>query len=347
LKREESEIPVTYKTLDALRGIAAVSVVIGHYSYLFSPLNIFGLFSVDLFFAMSGFVIAHAYERKLANGLTSCSFFKLRAVRLYPLYFLGTVLGVGYAGADGLALLPASACAVIMLPCPIKSDIMFPLNPVSWSLFLEVVINMIFAVTWRQWTSRNLVAWLIPSSLFLIWTVYFYGSLDTGWGLTNLLGGVGRVCFSFPVGVLAYRIYMARPIHIPLGFWIAILSAVLLSARVRWPAIAQAAVTICAIPLLLFIAVNNEPPAFLDRLCKFLGQTSYAVYALHFPLILIEVALLRYFGFDIATAAPWTGMFVLALLLPSCWMIDRVYDGPIRRQLSSMKRSRKSLARFG
>ena len=84
----------TFYGLDALRGIAAAVVVTRHAPALFG----IGLFpnsslGVDLFFVMSGFVIAHAYDQRIERGLNWRQFFVIRAIRLYPLYLLGTAIG--------------------------------------------------------------------------------------------------------------------------------------------------------------------------------------------------------------------------------------------------------------
>ena len=84
----------TFYGLDALRGIAAAVVVTRHAPALFG----IGLFpnsslGVDLFFVMSGFVIAHAYDQRIEKGLNWRQFLVIRAIRLYPLDLLGTALG--------------------------------------------------------------------------------------------------------------------------------------------------------------------------------------------------------------------------------------------------------------
>ena len=60
--------------LDGLRGLAALSVMIGHIRW---PSAIAGLppfrntsLWVDFFFVLSGFVIAHAYFEKISSGMT-------------------------------------------------------------------------------------------------------------------------------------------------------------------------------------------------------------------------------------------------------------------------------------
>jgi len=79
-----------FVTLDAMRGIAAFLVVLRHtgttaggwfpeYSYL----------AVDLFFILSGFVLAYAYDADFERGMGFSRFMKKRTLRLAPLYILG------------------------------------------------------------------------------------------------------------------------------------------------------------------------------------------------------------------------------------------------------------------
>jgi peptidoglycan/LPS O-acetylase OafA/YrhL len=89
----------TIANLTPLRGIAALLVVIFHYQIFIRPIfpapvaaviDKFYL-CVDLFFVLSGFVIAHVYAAKFANGLeggTLGRFFRARFARIYPLHFV-------------------------------------------------------------------------------------------------------------------------------------------------------------------------------------------------------------------------------------------------------------------
>src|SRR5437879_3798779 len=49
--------------------------------------------AVDFFFLLSGFVIAHAYEKRLLETMSFCSFLVVRLIRLYPLILLGLLCG--------------------------------------------------------------------------------------------------------------------------------------------------------------------------------------------------------------------------------------------------------------
>src|ERR1700730_555543 len=85
-----------YATLDGLRGIAAVTVLLLH---IYEVMNIdiqspHSNLAVDFFFMLSGFVIAKAYEARLStSSMTFVEFVKVRFVRLYPMIIVGVLLG--------------------------------------------------------------------------------------------------------------------------------------------------------------------------------------------------------------------------------------------------------------
>jgi len=73
-----------YLTLDAIRGVAAIFVFIQHAPFLFGGLKFeHAYLAVDIFFVMSGFVIALAYTESMASRkLSKIDFIKIRAIRL-------------------------------------------------------------------------------------------------------------------------------------------------------------------------------------------------------------------------------------------------------------------------
>lgn len=82
-----------YVTLDALRGIAALAVVVVHIPMLFGlPQQLSSGLAVDLFFILSGFVLEHAYGDGLRREMSFSAFIRVRMIRLYPLYLIGVVL---------------------------------------------------------------------------------------------------------------------------------------------------------------------------------------------------------------------------------------------------------------
>jgi len=92
--------------LDALRGLAAIVVLQIHLRG--EAWQIFGsrYVAVDFFFVLSGFVLAQAYGER---HLSFASFLRIRLIRLYPLYLIGTLLGVlaaALSGPDSSVYLP-------------------------------------------------------------------------------------------------------------------------------------------------------------------------------------------------------------------------------------------------
>src|ERR1700744_2229878 len=84
-----------FVVLDGLRGVAAIAVVILHASYCFKlhvPAHAY--LAVDFFFCLSGFIIAHAYDRPFAEGRIALrAFVQKRISRLYPMVLAGTAIG--------------------------------------------------------------------------------------------------------------------------------------------------------------------------------------------------------------------------------------------------------------
>lgn len=94
------------KGIDAVRGIAAIIIVIFHYPQHFrnylkvvpfsKSLGIIysnGLYMVEIFFSISGFVIFYNYFHELSdNNITMFEFLRKKITKLYPLYFFTTFL---------------------------------------------------------------------------------------------------------------------------------------------------------------------------------------------------------------------------------------------------------------
>ena len=84
-----------FDALDVLRGIAALAIVDLHMDDgIVASVCPHGYSAVDLFFVLSGFVMAHAYGDRLRSGrLEPVMFMRDRLIRLMPTIVLGSVLG--------------------------------------------------------------------------------------------------------------------------------------------------------------------------------------------------------------------------------------------------------------
>jgi peptidoglycan/LPS O-acetylase OafA/YrhL len=341
-EREEKRV---FTGLDGLRGVAAAFVAMRHISF-FHNLGVHGGYlAVDLFFVLSGFVIAHAYERRLAEGLSAQRFLALRYLRLWPVYVLGAALGLfaAYAqalpGRDNLTptqVLHTAPFALLMLPGPHIKAMLYPVNSVAWSLALELLVNLAYAFLWRPLRDpRVLAAAIAAAALWLIGAVVWFGKLDIGFLWTDAGGGLPRVAFSFTAGLALYRLYRARPWRSPLPAWapLAILPPLfcLHLGEIVWPLIC----VLIVFPVLVSVAAASEPRAPTARVFAWLGAVSYPLYALHKPAGELVTLWVRHISpRDIHT--PWIGVAFLALTLPACVLIERFYDRPVRRVLTRL-----------
>jgi peptidoglycan/LPS O-acetylase OafA/YrhL len=88
-----------FEVLDGLRGSAAFLIVIFHlFNYSFGFHGPYAIvkhadLAVDFFFALSGFVVAYAYDDRW-NRMTILQFFRIRLIRLHPLVLVGATLGL-------------------------------------------------------------------------------------------------------------------------------------------------------------------------------------------------------------------------------------------------------------
>ncbi|NNU34850.1 acyltransferase [Mucilaginibacter sp. S1162] len=92
-----------YKELDGLRGVAALMVMFFHFmpdrDITVSPIvhylhkvGVFGQTGVTLFFVLSGFLITRILLNQKANRHYFRNFYIKRALRIFPLYYLGLVI---------------------------------------------------------------------------------------------------------------------------------------------------------------------------------------------------------------------------------------------------------------
>ena len=325
----------TFHSLDALRGIAALTVVFWHADWLIAPLRPqHGDLAVDLFFVMSGFVIAHAYEARLRDGLGAVDFIVLRLIRLYPLYALGSLIGIG-AALFGLADafdLRAVGWTLAMLPTPTleRGAPLYPYNGVAWSLFLEVIVNIVYALTWRRWT----IALVSASAALVVAATILHGNADFGWTWRNLSGGIARVFFGFPMGVLLHRLHAQGRLPIRANF-LAVVAAtvlVLFFRPERFGVAIDLAALLIAAPAIVACAVQTEPPQWARPAAALLGASSYAIYALHLPLLEILTALAPRAALE--PYAPLPGLAFAACVFGLAVFADRWLDAPIRARLA-------------
>ncbi|MFL5337706.1 MAG: acyltransferase family protein, partial [Geminicoccaceae bacterium] len=175
--------------LTSIRGIAAWWVVLFHLRLLLAPwlpsaaiaLLDQGNLAVDLFFVLSGFVIALNYGDRLASGRATptradiADFLFRRFARIYPLHLL---ILLGFAAYFGAAILLGSATVAEQDPGYFLASLFLvqnwgflhalKWNVPAWSISTEACAYLLFPLLLRFAAPARRPSWLLAASAILI-----------------------------------------------------------------------------------------------------------------------------------------------------------------------------------
>ncbi|HEY4111784.1 acyltransferase [Puia sp.] len=271
--------------LDYLRGLAAVSVILFHYTYgydnglrHFEPGRFYfryGNLGVQLFFMISGFVIFMTLERTK----TSMDFLVSRFSRLYPTYWAAILLTIAFC-----SLVPA------------------PFDYGHYTL-TEVLVNFTMLQHWLKIKDINAAFWTLAVELtfyFLMWVLFCFKKLRTievlsvAWLALSLLHQVVSIPFGnilqqvfilpfapmFVAGVVYYNAWKRGFTPYRIGLLVAsygVESVILYNTTGSVIPIVVVAVFF----LVFFLLVKGILVIGPNRVLQFLGCTSYSVYVIH------------------------------------------------------------------
>lgn len=269
--------------LDALRGIAALVVLVFHICLIYGlePLFVHGWLAVDFFFALSGYVLARTYEGRLHSKISPWMFAKKRFLRFWPVVLFGGAVGAPYvlAGFPAQEALAILALNLFLIPY-FRDGELFPLNGPYWSLFYELAANIAHGFLLSRLSDRQLLALVAACALGLAIIGYFYGGLSLGTNPKTFAAGFVRVTLSYGLSVLLYRWWRDEP-----------------PIKIRWPALVLVGVLLLIgrgplagfLPQLAFVLIC-VPLVIAGGLrwqtkLSPLGTLSFPLYAAHLPVV--------------------------------------------------------------
>lgn len=304
-----------YEALDGLRGTAALCVLMFHFWEMMVPdiaHNPMGhaFLAVDFFFALSGFVLGHAYDARLAphagarDALTLTGFFRRRLIRLHPMVlaalaisvtvylldpFVGDTQRIG-AKISLAAFAGTIALSVLLLPTPNVPNSFgetHSLNGPCWTLFQEYIANVLYGCFGHRLTRRLHVGLCVLSAAALVWTAQHFNDLGHGWGWADFWAAPVRLACPFLAGLLVYRSGFRLSVPQPFVVLSLVLVAIFVAPQMgRYNGLFEAACVIVAFPLILAAGAGvTRTDGAIGALCRFMGELSYPVYVVHYAFV--------------------------------------------------------------
>lgn len=342
--------------LDSLRFIAATGIIFLHLSskiYLgpgakppdLKALSIF----VDLFFAISGYVISFVYFDRIKDAKSYASYLRNRFARLIPLHWATLIffIAIGLAASSWGAAINNSEIfdarciapnALLLHATGLCKHLSF--NGPSWSISAEFCMYLAtplwFWVARRNWFA--LLLFSISSAIAL--SIWIGGDGWLGWTAS---GGAIRAIPSYCFGISLFS--LRRKLHWRSG------AAGMKVALLAFLTGAFFAVSWLALVSLLYIALicgvcadrSGMKPSQLLKAAAAGGQLTYSSYMLHDAVFLIVITAFGEHYLHLqggAMNALLAAAFVLVWI--ASWLSLVLFEKPIRAIIAGRKESRHS-----
>ncbi len=363
--------------LDALRGFAALGVLLCHSTFATKMGDVFfgvfpeplrltlwhGALGVNIFFVLSGFVIAHSLRDNPLDFSSLLRFIGRRHIRLDLPYW--TILTLMVALSPLKRFLPGTHSA---LPTPgaLAANLSYShfifaqpgIVGVAWTLCLEVQFYLLFVVllvVGRKLFPRALCA-SVPTAtsgaivLVAVLSLVCLAATHRGpqttyfWGAWHFFGS----------GVLLYWMWKEaiapRWLWAMMGAWILNIAwTALVPVRPFYFQIASLSalfVTISTLGVIFFVARRGALEKWSGgRAFSFLGRISYSLYLTHLPVVELSMnAAFRLTGFNPVMACLWY-LVVVALAISVATLFHLCIEAPAMRLASRLSRTSSSSPR--
>jgi exopolysaccharide production protein ExoZ len=279
-KKASKEIVV----IQALRAFAAVAIIVAHLSQKHVTWQI-GVIGVDIFFALSGFVMILSTSSLKQKPNAASIFLRRRFIRIVPMYWLFTVLVMVYEGRHA-ATFSLNEVIHSLLFIPFRqgqpAEHYFPILAVGWTLAFEVFFYLCFAICLKLRVSPFLLA-----PVFVVLSlVGFYQPIHA----SALLSLFNYLLLEFILGMLFAWLYM-RSLILPWAIALA-LCCICVGCFFFWPILSpRIHLLVWAPASLAFVYASLSFERFvaghMPRLIEILADASYSIYLCHQQFVLV------------------------------------------------------------
>lgn len=334
--------------VDSLRGLAALAVVLFHYTtqydrlfgHVGKPLFTvpWGHFGVQLFFMISGFVIFMTLERTQRPA----DFVVSRFSRLYPAYWAAVLLSFAITTwsdlPDKVVDLQTAAANLLMFQGWFGVK---PVDGVYWTLQVELIYYIIALALHRLGMLKHvhaiLLAWL--GLRWLYWLFASFLGIDLPYIAYRFLI-VGFIPY-FAVGMMVYRATQSE--HADPRDWVVVACAMATLFVVESLETSIAAV----VALALLLAATRWRVALLrSSVLVWLGAISYSLYLIHENIGWALIRALQAHGLAVDASIGVAIAMALALASALTWTIEKPAMRFIRARYAAHRSSKAASRRI-
>ena len=338
--------------IQSLRGIAALLVVISHLLVIelkYSPDQLLGqsaslgMVGVDLFFAISGFIMVHVIWQMGRGHRSAAEFLFARASRIYPLYWLvSAALLAVYLWKPDIVFSSYDQPPNLIKSFLLYPDYRDPLLAVGWTLIHEIGFYLMIApllLLKRKFILPYLLIW---GGVLSIGQIVDYGYYLFSSKVLDLI--LSPLSYEFLAGGLAGWAYhrfnaaQAKPVFLGAAIiWICVLGFLIFQGR-GMPLLPSHRALFFAVPSALLVyglaGCSYKLPAYSQTL----GNWSYALYLTH----ILSLSVMGRLWHKFASGSPWDNIPALALMciatIVIAGMVYKLAEKPMLTLAKSLRR---------
>jgi peptidoglycan/LPS O-acetylase OafA/YrhL len=363
--------PRRLSSLDALRGVAALAVVIWHWQHFFAvngdfadgwtramqpafwllkPLYLQGWAAVDLFFVLSGFVFFWLYGNAIRARATGAGQFALlRFSRLYPLHLV-TLVAVAilqslFLRVHGQFFIYQANDARHFLMQLLFVQNWWPQAPQSfdgpsWSVSVEVLLYGVFFAACRLGLSAGWRAGILAiAGVPLLWVDGHIARGVIGFFMGGAMVAAWRALRVQPQAATIARGLMIAVCATWLGLYVALQHDWLASGEANKAFALLFDFVLC--PLTVLALALREDVRARSSWLGFLGDISYSTYLLHFPLQLGLALLAAHYAWSPASFMQgWVMLAFYAVLIMLGALSYRFFERPMQALIRNARLSK-------
>lgn len=335
--------------LDALRGAAALTVAIfWHYQHFdlhgvpppfhapFRHLYNEGGICVEFFFVLSGFIFSHVYGRRIeSNGSKELAgYVRNRFARLYPLHLATLLFLACMIGLFGPFVYRENESWRFLLNLGFIQygywDTVYSFNGPSWSVSCEILLYAVFFAIVVRFRKSRIWAFLALIALGL-------GIEAANFRFLFLNSEMARAFVGFPLGCVVYELgsqdgRLAHSLRVRMLIAFGLLCVPFATTRDFHAHFAIPVIFFVFAPTVFVFGHIRKFDRFFDHwIFVHLGNLSYSVYLLHFPIqFVIHVLDVRLgLGLDYSSRTFFLGYLASVVLVSSA--VYRWYEKPMDR----------------